>query len=122
MLGYSQLLLLRDGWGHGAQFVQGAEDLRRHRDPAPGARGRDERGIHQRKTTPLAGETRHHFRPAPGLLERPLQEVRGAEPLLVLLGEEQIRQALIQVLLQTLTVRGSPALWAGGNRTLAGGL
>ena len=107
MLGHC--LLLHDGRGWRPQLVEGAEDLRRHRDPAPGARRGDECGVHERETAPLAGEALDDLRPVARLLEGVLQQVRRAEPLLMLLWEQQVREALVEVLLQALHGGGVPA-------------
>jgi hypothetical protein len=90
MLGHSQLPLLPDGRGGEAQLVQGAEDPRGHYDPTLSARSRHERGVHQRETTPLAGEAGNNLCLAPRLREGPLQDIRGVQPLLMLLREEQL--------------------------------
>ena len=62
-----------------AQLVQGADDLRRHRDPAPGPRRCDERRIYEREAAPFAGEAGNHLGPAARLLEGALEDALSAE-------------------------------------------
>ncbi len=99
-------------------FIQKSDpkDLRGHADAAPLRRGGHQDGEHQCETRPLSREAGDHLRPTARFAERPLQEVGGPDPLPVLDGEQEIREALLQVLFQTLHRRGVPLPEPGDER------
>ena len=103
----SHSLLLRYG-AFGAQGIQGSQDLPHHANATPPFGSGDERGEDERETRPLPWEAWDDLRPAPALLKRPLEEVGRPDPLAVLHREEQVGQALLQVLLETLHGRREP--------------
>ncbi len=117
MVGHRQRL--HDGRSDRAQRAQRPEDLRPHRGPAPGAGRRDARGVHERETAPRAREAGDHLGPASRLREGALQEVRRAEPLLVLPPAQQRREARVEVLLETRHRGRVPAAEAGKERPAA---
>ncbi len=90
----------------GMQRIELAEDPGRHLDPTLLLGRRDQAREDQGQAGPLRREPGDDLGPPPAFPEGALQQVGGAQALAMLSREQQVRQALGQVLLQALHGRG----------------
>ena len=85
-----------------------------HRDAAPAAAGELQHGPDQRQRAGLAGQAADDLGAAADLDERALQQVRAAGALAVLQREAQVRDELVDVLVDRLHRRGVGAAVVAG--------
>ena len=83
-----------------AQAFDLGDRLRRHRDAAPAAAGELEHGPDQAERRGLDGEAADYLRPSADLNEGALKQIRASCPFTVLVGEAQMNDERVEVLLE----------------------